>query len=279
METHSVTGGGGIDLRVDETGNPDGRPVLFIHGYSQSRLCWTRQIESDLADEFRLVAIDNRGHGRSDKPEGAYADPALWAEDIQSVIEDLGLDQPVLVGWSYGGLIISDYLAEYSDEHIAGINLVGAISKNGTEDALAVIGEDFTDRVPGFESTDVEESVAALERFLRDCMHDDPSPADLSFMLGYNVLVPPHVRTSLHSRTVTHDDDLREIEVPVLVTHGEQDGVVLPAAAEEHADLVGTAETSFYPEVGHSPFWEAPERFNRELREFVGSGDPSHGDE
>ena len=271
MDAHTVTGGGGTELRVDETGNPDGRPILFIHGYSQSRLCWTRQLESDLASEFRLVAIDNRGHGRSDKPEGAYADSGLWAEDVQSVIEALDLSKPVLVGWSYGGLIISDYLEAYGDEHVAGINLVGAISKNGTEEAMAVIGEDFTDRVLGFESTDVEESVAALETFLRDCMNEEPSPADLSFMLGYNVLVPPHVRTGLHSRTVTHDDDLRAVEVPVLVTHGEEDGIVLPAAAEEHAGLVGTAETSFYPGVGHSPFWEATGRFNRELREFVGS--------
>jgi pimeloyl-ACP methyl ester carboxylesterase len=271
METHTITGGGGVDLRVDETGDPDGQAVLFIHGYSQSRLCWTRQLESALAEEFRLVAVDNRGHGRSDKPEGAYADSTLWAEDVQSVIEGLGLDRPVLVGWSYGGLIIADYLEAYGDEHIAGVNLVGAISKNGTEDALAVIGEDFTDRVPGFESTDAQESVAALERFLRDCTHEEPSPADLAFMLGYNALVPPHVRTSLHSRTVTHDDDLRAVEVPVLVTHGEADGVVLPAAAEEHASLIESAERSTYPGVGHSPFWEAPERFNRELREFVGS--------
>ncbi|WP_159901467.1 alpha/beta fold hydrolase [Salinirussus salinus] len=278
MNSHTISGGGGVDLRVDETGNPDGRPVLFVHGYSQSRLCWSRQLESELADDFRLVAMDNRGHGRSDKPEGAYADSALWAEDVHSVIEGLDLDQPVLVGWSYGGLVISDYLGEYGDEHVAGINLVGAISKNGTGDAMAVIGEDFTDRVPGFESTDIEESVATLERFLRDCMYAEPSPEDLSFMLGYNVLVPPRVRTALHSRTVTHDDDLRAVEVPVLVTHGEADGIVLPAAAEEHADLIETAETSFYPEVGHSPFWEATERFNRELREFVGSTDPPRRD-
>jgi len=253
IDTHTVAGGGGTGLRVDETGDPDGQAILFIYGYSQSQLCWTRQLEADLAEAFRLVAVDNCGHGRSDKPEGAYGS-ALWAEDVQSVIEGLGPDRPVLVGWSYGGLIISDYLEAYGDEHVAGINLVGAISKNGTEDAMAVIGEAFTDRVPGFESTDVEESIVALERFLRDCMVEEPSPADLSFMLGYNALVPPHVRTSLHSRTVTHDDDLRAVEVPVLVTHGEADGVVLPAAAEEHAGLAEPAETSFYPGVGHSPF-------------------------
>ncbi|MEF8789656.1 MAG: alpha/beta hydrolase [Haloarculaceae archaeon] len=269
MESHTVTGGGGIDLHVDETGPADGRPILFIHGYTQSRLSWDRQMHSDLAEEFRLVAMDDRGHGDSGKPRDAYDDSTLWAEDVQSVIETLDLTDPVLVGWSYGGLIISDYLSEYGTEHVSGLNLVGAISKIGTEDALAVIGEAFTELVPGFESTDAEESVETLDTFIGRCVHGELTPQDRYYLLGFNAAVPPYVRTGLHSRTVTHDEDLRAIDVPTLLTHGEEDVVVLPAAAEEHADLIDTAETSWYPEVGHSPFWEAPDRFNRELREFV----------
>lgn len=269
MQSHTVSGGGGTDIHVEEAGDADGQAILFIHGYTQSRRSWKRQFESGLADDFRLVALDNRGHGRSAKPEGAYAESELWADDIQSVIDSLELEQPVLVGWSYGGLVISDYLSKYGDERIAGVNFVGAISKIGTDAATAVIGEDFIDRVPGFESDTVEESVTALETFLNDCMYNDPSEDDLLFMLGFNVLVPPHVRESLHSRTVTRDDDLRAIEKPVRITHGEEDTIVLPDAATEHAELITTSETSFYPDVGHSPFWEAPDRFNRELREFV----------
>ena len=79
MKTHKVTGGGGIQLHVQETGNPNGRPILFIHGFSQCGLCWKKQMESDLADDFRLVTIDIRGHGLSDKPEDAYGDTQLWA--------------------------------------------------------------------------------------------------------------------------------------------------------------------------------------------------------
>jgi len=269
MQSHTVTGGGGIDLQVDETGAADGRPILFIHGYTQSRLSWDRQMRSDLADEFRLLAMDDRGHGDSDKPRDAYDDPELWAEDVQSVIETLELDDPVLVGWSYGGLIISDYLSAHGTDHVSGLNFVGAISKLGTEDATAVIGEAFTELVPGFESTDAEESVGTLEEFVGRCVHGELDPRERYYLLGFNAKVPPYVRTGLHSRTVTHDDDLRAIDVPTLLTHGEEDTVVLPAAAEEHADLIDTAETSWYPDVGHSPFYEAPERFNRELREFV----------
>lgn len=58
IEARTVTGGGGSDVRVDETCPADGQPILFVHGFSASRLVWHEQITSDLADEFRLVATD-----------------------------------------------------------------------------------------------------------------------------------------------------------------------------------------------------------------------------
>jgi non-heme chloroperoxidase len=68
MKTHKVAGGGGVQLHVIEAGNPGGRPILFIHGISQSSLAWSRQLDSELARDHRLVAMDLRGHGLSDKP-------------------------------------------------------------------------------------------------------------------------------------------------------------------------------------------------------------------
>lgn len=269
MESHEVTGGGGITLNVDETGNLDGPPILFIHGYTQSRLSWDKQLHSDLTEEFRLVAMDDRGHGESEKPEDAYADSELWADDVQAVIDELDLDGPVLVGWSYGGLIISDYLSVHGTDDIAGANYVGAVSKLGTDAANAVVGQAFFDRVAGFLSEDAAESIAALSAFIEDCVYGDLSPQDHYYLLGFNAVVPPYVRAGLLDREVEHDDVLAELDVPVLFTHGEEDVIVLPAASEEHARLVPDSEKSYYPEVGHSPFWEAPERFNRELRSFV----------
>ena len=68
MKVHRVTGGAGFRLHVREWGEPGGPPILFIHGWSQSHLCWKLQYESFLAQEFRLVALDLRGHGMSDAP-------------------------------------------------------------------------------------------------------------------------------------------------------------------------------------------------------------------
>src|SRR4051812_8871268 len=117
MKSHSVTGGAGVNLHVVETGNRDGKSVLFIHGFSQCHLAWRKQMCSELTRDFRLVAMDIRGHGLSDKPRAAYDDSALWAQDIHAVITALGLHQPILVGWSYGGVIISDYLGAFGDEN------------------------------------------------------------------------------------------------------------------------------------------------------------------
>ena len=82
MQNHRITGGGGIQLHLVESGNSSGRPVLFIRGFSQCWFAWNRQLSSDLADDHRLVAMDIRGHGLSDKPRDGYADSRLWARRV-----------------------------------------------------------------------------------------------------------------------------------------------------------------------------------------------------
>src|SRR6266536_2839847 len=94
MKTRRVLGGGGVQLHVVETGNPRGRPIVFIHGISQCWLAWSRQISSDLADDYRLVAMDLRGHGLSEKPREGYNDSRLWADDVSAVIRALSLNHP-----------------------------------------------------------------------------------------------------------------------------------------------------------------------------------------
>jgi pimeloyl-ACP methyl ester carboxylesterase len=272
MKTHTVAGGGGLKLHVEETGSPDSKPILFIHGFSQCRLSWNRQLHSDLANDFRLIAMDIRGHGLSEKPRDVYGDSQLWADDVQAVITTLGLDQPVLSGWSYGGVIMADYIKVYGEEQVAGTNWVGAVSRLG--DPLVeghFLGDDFLALGPGFFSENIEESVTALQQALRLCVHAVPSPEDAYFFLGYNVIVPPYVRQGLLSRHLNHDPVIATMRKPMLPSYGEQDAIVLLSMGKHLAGLAPHAKMSVYPDVGHAPFWEAPERFNRELREFRAS--------
>jgi len=272
MRSRTVTGGGGVDIRVEEHGPRDAHPLLLIHGFSQSRLAWTPQFDSALSDDYRLVAMDLRGHGASGTPADpdAYRDPALWADDVRAVIEGLDLARPTLVGWSYGGLVVSDYLATHGDGAVGGVVLVGAITEKGTADADRFAGERFVALDSGFRSTDVEESVESLDSFVRLCVEGELDDRERYRALGYNVSVPPFVRAALQDRTVEHGTVLRGVETPVLLIHGEADPVVRPAAARKHADLFPNATLSVYENVGHSPFLEARERFEADLRGFLG---------
>jgi len=268
--TRTVRGGGGVALFVEETGNPGGRPVLFLHGLSQCRLAWDRQLRSGLGRDLRLVAVDLRGHGLSEKPGDGYGDAALWAADVGAVITALELEQPILCGWSYGGVVIGDYLSRHGEAAVGGIVLVGAVSRLG-EPVLPFLGPDFLATLPGMFSADVEASAAALQTFIRLTTSADPAPEELYLALGYNVVVPPRVRQALLSRTLTHDGLLERLTTPVLLVHGSDDEIVLPTMAEHHARLIPHAKTSWYQGIGHTPFREDSDRFNADLRAFASS--------
>lgn len=270
MKSHTITGGGGVQLHVVEAGNPEGRPVLFIHGFSQCRLAWVRQLGSDLADDYRLVAMDMRGHGLSDKPGEGYSDARLWADDVNATIVALGLDHPILCGWSYGPLVILDYLRHYGEDAVGGVNFVGGVTKLGSEEAAAVLTPEFLGLVPGFFSTDVGESVRSLGALLRLCFAREPSAEESYQMLGYNVSVPPHVRQALLSRPLDNDDLLPTLRCPVLVTHGAEDRVVRPSVVELHRAVMAHAQVHMMA-TGHACFWDDAAAFNRRLRAFCES--------
>jgi pimeloyl-ACP methyl ester carboxylesterase len=271
MKTHSVSGGGGVQLHVVEAGNPQGRPILFIHGASQCSQQWKLQMNSSLADGHRLVAMDMRGHGLSDKPRDAYHDSKLWADDVKAVMDTLQLDHPVLSGWSYGPLVFLDYIRHYGEDDIAGLQFIGAVTKLGSPEAMAVLTPEFLSVVPQFLSHDTDTCVRGLEGLLRLCFSRKPSDFELTLMLQYNVSVPVYVRQGLFSRSFDNDDLLPKIRKPVLITHGAADAIVSPAVVEQHNAGMPHAQVHWMANTGHAAFWEDADSFNERLRAFCAS--------
>lgn len=273
FETHTVTGGGGIDIHVDETGNENGQPILFIHGASASRLQWDKQMRSNLAGPFRLVAPDLRGHGDSDKPQDAYGESELWAADIQAVIDELDLDNPVLVGVSSGSEWISDYLRVEGEDDIAGVNMVSAAPLIEVEDPTEILDPEWLAFLQSgvLLTDDAEDSIAGIHDWIPFLTNEPVTSTDRALLVGVIATVPPRVRAAVFGRsgTTTYDDVLEDLDVPVLVSHGEEDDIILKAHAEMVAETIPNAETSFYPEAGHVLNMDNAPRFNRELRKFV----------
>ncbi len=271
MKVHLVQGGGGLRLHVREWGKADGPAILFIHGWSQNHLCWVKQYESTLADEFRLVAYDLRGHGMSEAPlePEHYTEGKLWADDVAAIIDQLRLDRPVLVGWSYGGFVACDYVRAYGQDRITAINFVEGAVKLGEAAFGTLIGPAFLDHFVDATADDLPTNIQAMRSFVRACVVKQVSDDDLESAVCWNVVVPAPIRANLAAREIDDDDVLRALEVPLLVTHGREDSVVLPAMAEHILATCSTAEASWYEGVGHVPHLEEPERFNRELAELT----------
>lgn len=271
MNIHTIKGAAGINLHVREFGNPTGIPILLIHGWSQCHLCWSKQYESALQEDTRLIALDLRGHGMSDAPPQTdhYTDGDKWADDITAVIDGLALDRPILVGWSYGGSIISDYVRRAGQSKISGINFVDACVVLGPKAFGPLIGPGFLENAPDASQDDLPTNVAAIRRFLRACIVKPISQGDFEEILAFNMAVKPSVRGAMAQREFDFAPILEGISVPVLVTHGRSDTVILPAMADYILKHCKTAEASWYDGVGHAPFLEEPLRFNTELKHFA----------
>ena len=256
----------GLTISAQEWGNPAGPEILFIHGFSQSHLSWMRQVDSDLAKEFHIVTYDLRGHGNSDKPldPARYRDSKAWGDEVQAVIDAAGLKRPVLVGWSYAGRVISDYLATHGARQIAGINFVDAPIKVDP----ALIGDNLKN-LPLMTSEDLATNITATRAFLHGCFSKQPSADDYETMLAFNMMVLPKVRAGLGGRPLDATEMMSKLKLPVLVTHGAEDRNARLGAGQYTASVIPGAKLSVYDGIGHSPFYEDAPRFNSELASFV----------
>ena len=248
MKIHEVRGGGGLRLHVREWGREDGPPILFIHGWSMSHLCWAKQYESALAGEFRLVAYDLRGHGMSEAPlePEHYTDGQLWADDVAAIIGQLGLERPVLVGWSYGGFIICDYVRAHGQDRIAAIDFVAAAVTLGEAAFGTLIGPGFLGHFADATSDDLPTSIQGMRALVRAFPVKPFPPDEVETLLASSMTVPAQIRSNLMAREIDGDDVLPTFEVPLLVTQGRSDTGVLPAMAEHVLATCPTDEPSRY---------------------------------
>jgi non-heme chloroperoxidase len=267
FETFSAKSTDGVSLSGAIAGNPNGPAIVFIHGFSQCHLSWRRQLtDPELTARFRMVAYDMRGHGGSDKPveRERYHDDKLWADDLATVIAATNLSRPVVVAWSYGGRVVSDYLRFYSQDSLAGINYVAAVTKSNR----AFWGPEHR-HTKAMTSDDLTVNIRASRKLVHASFGQQLVGDDLDMTLAYTMLVPANIRASVLDRTRNEGEILGQLRVGVLVTHGAIDRIVLSAAGEYTASAVPGAQFSIYGGVGHSPFFEDARRFNRELSEFV----------
>lgn len=252
-------------------GDPAARPLVLIHGWAQSSSSWGAELLAELAGRFRVVAIDLRGHGHSGIPAGGYDSPEQWADDVEAVLDSAGIGESagaILLGWSYGGVVVADYLAARGEGRVAGIVLCGAVTSL-SRSAGGAIGPAMKEVTSGgaFDEKPAV-ALAAFTSFGAAMMRSGSGP-DGQRILGLSLSTPPAVRQALLTRRVDNDEALRGLTVPALVIHGVYDGVVLPSAGQANAEMIPGGRYVEFAESAHAPFLEETPRFLSELDAFA----------
>ena len=273
MEALEIKGGDGLSLHARRYGNRAGRPIVFLHGWSQHHLAFAQQYEGPLAQTCDLIGLDLRGHGASEAPAGAqdYADGGLWADDLHGVIDQLALASPIIVAWSYGGLVLADYLRKYGDAALGGVNFVGAALVIGKDYIGPYTGETFVKYASKGMSKDPVKALYGMIDFVHACAVRPIPQATIERFIAFNMLVRPDVRRAVSAREADYRPVLADLRKPALFSHGAADTVIMPQMTSEAAEIAPNARISWYEGAGHMPFIEDQARFDSELAAFAES--------
>ena len=266
-KSYTVTAPDGITLAVQESGQPDGPTIIFIHGLLGSHLSWDAQLNSPQLQRYRMITYDLRGHGLSGKPTDAdaYVDGRRWANDLATVIESSHARNPVLVGWSLGGTVISNYLAAFGDGGIGGaVYVAGVIELK--PDQIVAHPEVYRD----LNSSDLRTHLDTVRDFLSLCFHKKPSTSTFERLLANAAMASWDMQRAIQSMTVEASQGLSKTRIPVLLIYGAHDALVQSKPSIARArELNPRIQSKLYTDSGHAPFLEEPDRFNRDLSAFT----------
>jgi proline iminopeptidase len=262
----------GVGLHVEELG--EGEPLIILHGGPGIDHTMFRPYLDPLADEVRLIYMDERGQGRSDRVDPRTLSLEVFAQDVDRLAEALGLERFALLGHSFGAIVATFHAIELGTAERYVISGGGDSSEALEADvaaSLAAMGESgqaIADSWEREKTVETDEELAELMR-AQWPFHfaGDPPP-------GYGeetVFSPDVLRHFANAGYGAFDfvPDLRRVDRPVLVIVGEHDRTTTPRAARVLAEGIPDSELVVLEGAGHMSFVEAREPFLTAVRKFL----------
>jgi 3-oxoadipate enol-lactonase len=259
----------GVKLRYEVRGS--GAPVALIMGFSGSGRAWSERFLNLLKDRFRLVVIDNRGTGESDKPDVAWTLRDM-ADDIAAVLEHAKLRQTHIFGISMGGMIAQEYALVYPDRVQ---RLVLGCTNCGMSHSIPGKPEDLARLMPqpGMSPADAARaafSVACGKAFTASEAGQKFIEEQLIEAAKYPI-TPPHTFTRQFGAISGFDSYARlaQIKAPTLILQGDDDALVPVQNADVLNQGIAGSRKHVLKGVGHMFFWEAPQEAARVAIDFL----------
>ena len=252
-----------------------GQPIVFSHGWPLSSDAWDQQMLFFGNNGFRVIAHDRRGHGRSDQTwDGNNMD--RYADDLAELIEALDLKDAILVGHSTGGGEVAHYVGRHGTGRVAKVVLLGAVPplmlktpanpdgtpleafdgiREGTAKNRSQFYFDLTMPFYGFNRDGVTVNDGLRENFRR---------------IGLEGSIKGQVDCVREFSEVDYTDDLKAIDKPTLIIHGDDDQIVpIKASANRAAKLVAGSTLKVYAGAPHGLAETQADRFNADVLAFI----------
>jgi non-heme chloroperoxidase len=254
----------GPRLHYAEQGDPGGEPIVFLPAYTDSWFSYSRVLAL-LPVRYHALAVDQRGHGDSDRPACCYT-VEDFAADAVAFLDAVGLERASLVGHS-GSCLVARRVAETHPERVARLVLIGSPGSLGNNQAVL----EFQTAVQALE----DPVPAQFARELQGGAAHVPLPEPFfERIVAESLKLPARVWKSALDGLVAFDDmaDLGRIAAPMLLMWGEWDRLLSREEQDRLADAIPGAGLVVYPATGHSPNWERPERVAADLDAFMREG-------
>jgi len=273
IKTKDVNSSEEVKLYYQDIGS--GKNVVFIHGWPLSHEMWEYQVTELFKQGLRCISYDRRGFGKSSKPESGY-DYNTLAADLNAVIEQLGLDDVTLVGFSMGGGEVMRYLSNYGCAKVAKIALVSSVTPymlKTNDNEYGVDKEVFDEMMENMK----KDRIGFLDSFGKDffgvSMINHPVSAPLlEYYRMLAALASPIATQECANAFATTDfrKDVEAIDVPTLIIHGDADKTVpIKSSGDRTSDLLPSATYVVYDGEPHGLFYTSKDRLNTDLLNFI----------
>jgi len=251
----------GVRLHYVEQGDPNGPPIILLHGYSDSWVSYTRVLPL-IDPKYHIYIPDQRGHGESDRPASGYTFPD-FAGDVIAFMDAKGLKRATIVGHSMGSFV-AQHVATMAPHRVEKLVLVGSAPavSNGEVNQLRLEVGALGDPVP--------------LKFVRDFQYSVVSrPVPDEFMdrvIKESMKLPARVWRDAMAGMLAQNSTvtLSKITAPTLIIWGDRE-TVFPKRSDQDAlrNAIPNATLKVYAGTGHCPNWEEPSRFVTDLEDFM----------
>jgi pimeloyl-ACP methyl ester carboxylesterase len=263
----AITNLNGIDLYYEVHG--EGEPLLLIMGLAHNSLSWKKSLP-ELKKHFKVIIFDNRGTGRSSKPDTPFTID-IMAEEAKAVLDGAGVESAHIYGISMGGMIAQRLAIMYPNRVktlILGCTTPGGIHQV-QPDAEVIMTLISGASIP---TTPLEAAWAAVpilysEYFIEN--HRDSISEHIETMI--EIPTPPHGFMQQLQACITHDtyEELDKITVPTLILHGDADRLIPFENGKMLAECIKGSELFIVPGAGHLYVIEAPEMIDKKVIDFI----------